>query len=275
MNARPSLGSLMTVPPLPHPCTRNPRPGQRVYPHSRYPPASAAKRAGGGYSSTDTSVSEGGARMNRTASITLLTSALAVTISPAQVIRPVLSSPREFVASVTIDDAGGAVYAVPTTNQFGTNPKHRKQIVRWNPATGVGTPITDFEEGVETVSVSDDGDWLAFVSSADPVGTNHDESPEVFVMHPDGTGLAQLTSQSLLPVGKRGVHSAVISGSGNRIVFAGRIDPLGTNPAYTTALFVVDRDGTNLRQLALDVLGPGFDVSDDGNNVVYIRNEAP
>jgi len=219
--------------------------------------------------------------MKRTGTLAVL-AALCALRAEAQVVRPLLSFPREFTSNVAIDDAGTAIYAVTSTNQFGTNPEYRKQIVRWDAATGVGAPVTDFEEGVESVSVSGDGSWLAFVSRADPLGTNHDESAELFVMHPDGTGLAQLTFENLLPLGQRGIRQAIISGSGNRIVFVGRVNLLGTNPTYTSALFVIDRDGTNLRQLQIDVSlaqefapngywpTPGLDISDDGSKIVYI-----
>jgi Tol biopolymer transport system component len=199
-----------------------------------------------------------------------------------QVMRPLFTFPAEKTTSVTIDRAGTVVYAVSSTNQFGTNPDYRYQIVRWDPVTGAGTPITDFEEGVVSVSVSDDGSWLAFVSAADLLGTNHDESPELYVMHPDGTGLVQLTSESFSPNKGRGVRSAVISGSANRIAFVGRINPLGANPTYTEALFVVDRDGSNLRQLKTDVriardfndfaYQVGLDISDDGTEIAYMSS---
>jgi hypothetical protein len=223
--------------------------------------------------------------VKRAACLGLLATMLVAVRAEAQVVRRVLSFPREFTSNVAIDDAGSVIYAVTSTNQFGTNPDYRKQIVRWDPVSGAGTQVTDFEEGVESVSVSDDGTWLAFVSCADPLGTNHDESAELFVMHPDGTGLAQLTSENLLPLFRRGIRGAVISGSGNRIAFIGSVNLLGTNPTYDSALFVIDRDGTNLRQLRVGVRlaqdgtptsywpGPGLDISDDGSKVVYLGAE--
>jgi hypothetical protein len=101
-------------------------------------------------------------------------------------------------AASSLDDAGTAVYVNASTNQLGGNPEHRFQIFRFDAATGAGQQITSFTKGVSnralTVSVSDDGQWIAFVSRADPVGQNHDASPEVFVMHPNGSGIAQLTN---------------------------------------------------------------------------------
>ena len=216
--------------------------------------------------------------------IATLLGGIAFSSAQAQTVRKVFDFPREATASITIDDAGSAVYAVSSTNQFGTNPGYLKQIVRWDPATGAGMQITSFEEGVESVSVSDDGNWLAFVSRANPLGTNHDESAEIFVMHPDGTGLAQVTSTSQPPfdqvLSRSEVLAAVISGSANRIAF------LQGSSSVSATLCVIDRDGTNLRQLSTGVyvgswtqLGPfssgqdadwrTFDISDDGGKVVY------
>ena len=198
---------------------------------------------------------------------------VAVTLSvpaAAQVVRVGLDAPKETDASATLDTAGSVAYTISTRDPFGTNPGLRRQIFRWDPATGAGTQVTAYDEGVASVSVSGDGTWLAFVSNADPLGTNHDESPELYVMQSNGTGLTQLTSFNLLPRPVRGLTRAVISGSANRIVFTGTIDPLGTNASLSHALFVVDRSGANLRQLATNV-GDLVDISDDGSKVLYVN----
>jgi Tol biopolymer transport system component len=212
----------------------------------------------------------------------LLVSAALSARADAQIVQLADDVPAPMDSTASIDAAGSVAYTVSTVDPFGTNPGHSRQIFRWNPATGAGTQVTSYEEGVETVSVSGDGTWLAFVSCADLLGTNHDESPELYVMHSDGTGLAQLTSFNLLPRPfPRGVVSAVISGSANRIVFTGAIDPFGTNPTLSKAVFVVDRDGSNLKQLAIDlgdvtfvpdtnwVISEVIDISDDGSRVIF------
>ncbi|HJQ99543.1 MAG TPA: hypothetical protein VJ826_14605, partial [Candidatus Polarisedimenticolaceae bacterium] len=106
-------------------------------------------------------------------------------------------------------------------------------------------------------------------------------------MHPDGTGLAQLTSGSSTPFqqaqGADEVIDAVISGSGNRIAFL-----FGPSlPFAACSLYVIDRDGTNSRLLRSGVsrgtyiqIWPighnttedtrSFDISDDGSKVVYM-----
>lgn len=212
----------------------------------------------------------------RQLSVGLFAALLVVSSPHAQVLREVTNFANEdFNTNTTLDDAGTVVYAVATTNQFGTNPGHRQQIFRWDPATGLGSQVTSFEEGVLTVSVSDDGEWLAFVSNGDLTGANHDESPELFVMRQDGTGLLQLTFDS--GTSSRGVHDAVIAGSGGRVVFLADTDPLGTNPGRTPRLFIVNRDGTGLAQIA-DPSNPyafaywrQFDVSDDGERVIFVK----
>ena len=109
------------------------------------------------------------------------------------------------VAASSLDDAGSTVFVNSSTNQLGGNPGHLFQIFRFDAATGAGQQVTSFPKGVSdlpgTVSVSDDGQWLAFVSRSDPVGQNHDASPELFVMRPDGSGLAQRTNDPALNAG--------------------------------------------------------------------------
>jgi hypothetical protein len=96
-------------------------------------------------------------------------------------------------------------------------------------------------------------------------------------MHPDGSGLSQVTSDTSL-AGDRAL-TALISGSGNRIAFISDTDPLGTNPERRPRGFAVDRDGQNLVQLGnlpLDSWSPAplLTISDDGSRL--LRNyQAP
>ena len=186
---------------------------------------------------------------------------------------PIIASSSGFSAT-SLDDAGTAVYVNTTTNQLGGNPEHRFQIFRFDAATGAGQQITSFSKGVsrrpQTVSVSDDGLLIAFVSRTDPVGQNHDASFEVFVMHPNGTGISQVTNDP--SVTAAGVTSAVLSGSANRVVFISRWNPLGTNPSNRTQLFVINVDGTGLRQLTNITTTSGLtgiSISDDGQRIVF------
>ena len=200
--------------------------------------------------------------------VVCLLTALTVTVANAQVVRLVKDLSGESVTAVAIDGTGTNVFAVASSNQYGTDPKYRNQIFRWDAASGAGTQLTNFELGVSSISISDDGQWLAFISTSDITGSNKDESDEVFVMHPDGTGLTQLTNDASLT--GWGVQCAKISGSGNRIVFVADTDPLGTNPARTTHAFVVDREGANLVQIqSAEALSSSSAISDDGNRVVF------
>src|SRR5262245_32760824 len=205
---------------------------------------------------------------------------LAVCAAPclAGTIRQPTDQKSTSIGATSLDDAGTAVYVNASTNQLGGNPEHRFQIFRFDAATGAGQQITSFSKGVSnrarTVSVSDDGLWIAFVSRADPVGQNHDASPEVFVMHPDGTGIAQVTNDP--SVTAPGVTAAVLSGSANRVVFSSRANLLGTNPSNHSQLFAINRDGTGLIQLTsttnrLDAFS-GISISDDGQRIVFGTN---
>ena len=194
----------------------------------------------------------------------------------AQVISQLKDLPDESLFHTAIDGSGSAVYAITTSNQLGTNPAYLPQIIRFDPVTGAGTQITSFAAGVRTVSVTDDGQWLAFVSEGDLTGANNDRSAELFVMHPDGTGLSQVTNDASFA--GDGVISAMISGSGNRVLFSADTDPLGTNPQRVAKVFVVNRDGTGLVQLGGAVRNAGevvpdpmMSISDDGEKIAFIE----
>ena len=194
--------------------------------------------------------------------------------SHGQTVRNLTNRPNEYYTEfrTALDDAGSLVYTVSSTNQFGTNPRHSLQIFRWDPATGLGSQVTSFAKGVEFVSISDDGQWLAFVSSSDLVGSNHDGSLELYVMRQDGTGIVQLTNVPAFDGGR--ISEAMIAGSGNRVAFVADTDPLGTNPDRQSQVFVIDRDGTGLRQLTSDppCVFCEISISDDGNRIVFLSS---
>ena len=185
-----------------------------------------------------------------------------------------------------LDDAGTTVYAPVATNQLGGNPDYKLQLFKFNAVTGAATQIVALDEGLslqdfpesleetlpKLVSVSDSGDWIAFMSLADPFGTNKDRSTELFVIKQDGTSLAQLTSDTGPNAGD--VTALDIDGSGNKIFFFARQNPsaLGTNPNRYGQLFSINRDGTGIAQLTTftaDGTCTRVSVSDDGTRIAF------
>src|SRR5262245_63503407 len=94
-------------------------------------------------------------------------------VAKAQVVSNLIDPSRGAMFTAAIDGPGAYVYAVSSTNQLGTNPQFTKQIFRWNATTGAGVQLTQFPAGVESVSVSDDGQWLAFISHGDLRSEEH------------------------------------------------------------------------------------------------------
>lgn len=173
-----------------------------------------------------------------------------------------------------LDDAGSVVVLNYPGDLTGENPRHAWQLVSWDAQTGEAIPRTAARDGVSdddgAVSISDDGQWIAFASPADLVGGNHDESVELYVMRADGTEIARLTDHPGSSPGE--VFQVAIAGSGNRIAFTANLDPSGTNPGRFPQLFVVDRSGSNLRQLTSAATRDSFlaiSVSDDGERIVF------
>lgn len=200
---------------------------------------------------------------------------LAVRTASAQVVRQLThhTGGSYQLGLGALDDAGTIVYAAANEDPLGTNPRRVSQVFHWDAANGVVGQVLHPSEGVSGVSVSDDGQWLAFVSRADLIGQNHDESPELYVMRSNGTQLAQLTNDPALNAGD--VVAAQISGSGNRVAFTANTNPLGANSSRRVQLFVINRDGTGLAQLTPQTsTNPvlSFSISDDGQRLVYVRS---
>lgn len=173
-----------------------------------------------------------------------------------------------------MDDAGTAVFINSSTDQLGGNGEHVFQIFKFDAATGAGEQLTDFEVGVTGwhfgLSVSDDGQWIAFLSSGDLTGQNPDASRELFVMAADGTQITQLTNDTSVLAGS--VSFFEMTDDGNSVVFVSTSDLTGENPSGTHQIFKVDRDASGLAQITSGAdLGYiwGFDVSDDGQRIVF------
>jgi hypothetical protein len=109
---------------------------------------------------------------------------LAAAPSPAGVVRPIRDiGQRESHAAPVIDDTGSTVVLPSFSDPFGTNPRRAAQLQLWDVGTGAGFQVGNLEHGVAAnvysyspwirlpwVSVTDDGQTLAFVSSSDPRG---------------------------------------------------------------------------------------------------------
>lgn len=171
---------------------------------------------------------------------------------------------------------GSEIIVASSTNQYvaGGNPEHRFQISSLDPVTGVATPLTSFPASLthlrHNVSVTDDGQWLAFISSGDLVpGQNGDRSDEAFAMKRDGTGLTQLTHVTGANGGS--MIRIATAGAADRVMVATSADLTGGNPQRAHQVFVMKRDGSNLIQVtnapsgAIDHLW----ISDDGTRIAF------
>jgi Tol biopolymer transport system component len=212
--------------------------------------------------------------------IALAVCSMVMTLLPAQaqVLRQLTDLNRDGFAAWGVDDGGGTAVAVWKGDPLGTNPDHAYQIFKWALPGGSAVQLTSFPAGVHrTVSITDDGQWLVFDSAADPLEQNGDGTVELFLMRADGTDITQLTDDDVL--GGGGAECPMISGSGNRVLFYGTYDPLGTNPEHLTQLFIIDLASSNITQLTQGDSGIRVphssngrcypSISDDGERVAF------
>lgn len=121
-----------------------------------------------------------------------------------------------------------------------------------------------------TAKISGDGSKVTFASDADLTGANGDHTEEIFVVNTDGTGLAQLSSDSVVT---NESDDPCINADGSVVVFESSADLTGGNPDYSDEIMVVNSDGTGLLQLtsaslaAVDSQNPC--ISADGSKVAF------
>jgi len=191
----------------------------------------------------------------------------------AQVLRQLTDTPTEFVGDYAVDDSGNLVVAV-TSEVTSTNQGNRVRAVGWDLLGGSRFDIVPFSVCCD-LTVSDDGQWTAFVSAADPLGQNPDGGDDVFLASIDGVTIRQLTNR---PAGDSRLDP-LLSGSGNRVLYMDTTDPLGTNPGGLPQLFLVGADGAGLTQLTTitnaDAGFCGFTISDDGGRISFASTDDP
>ncbi|MCP3978893.1 MAG: hypothetical protein GY716_06120, partial [bacterium] len=85
----------------------------------------------------------------------------------------------------------------------------------------------------------------------------------------DGSDIVQLTHHPKINSGD--VRNAMISGSGNRVVYSANSNPLGTNPSRMPQLFVVDTATLDVTQLttAGEIDWPEFSIDDAGDRIAF------
>jgi Tol biopolymer transport system component len=183
-------------------------------------------------------------------------------------------------SNFAVDDAGTFVVTA-STEDTGANPNNEPRLVGFTLPAGLRAEIVPFPVLIGNTSVSDDGQWIAFVSAANPVGQNPDGSLEAFLASRDGTTIRQLTNRSSFSAPN---PRPVLTGSANRVLFVDTGNPLGANPAGLEQLFVIDASGSNLRQLTTVAdpaksfcapfvpYPPTHSVDDAGRHAVFTHN---
>jgi TolB protein len=122
--------------------------------------------------------------------------------------------------------------------------------------------------GEHPLSISGDGTKIAFVTSVN-------NASHIFVINSDGTGLKQLTSDSE-GIGLGG-GSPSISGDGTKIVFTKAGSGSGPNDPHTEEIFIVNSDGSGLKQLTHKSGGDGSvdfkspSISNDGSKIAFFH----
>jgi Tol biopolymer transport system component len=201
--------------------------------------------------------------MVRLRCIALLAAVAWFSSTPAQVVRQVTSLIQTRTTGAALDDAGSVAFAVSDGDPYGTNPAHRFQLFKWDPATGVGEQVTSFPEGLDLdfylygPSVTDDGSKVVFLLDR-----------RLAMVNADGSGLVQLTTTPAE------IDQFQIAGNGSRVVFYSPANLTGSNPGGVFQIFAVEADGSGLRQLTSSTHFSGWaTISDDGQRIAFITTD--
>jgi Tol biopolymer transport system component len=141
-----------------------------------------------------------------------------------------------------------------------------------NPHRLFPCPGDDVCGGAHLASWSPDGQWIAFSLATGPVTHHQSADVSIWAIHPDGTGLRQITH----PIGfqRSEDFDPQWSPDGTRIVFERRLARRDWKPAVFTA---DSTDGSDVMRVSPkgQSAGDSPDWSPNGRWIIYRNDEAP
>jgi Tol biopolymer transport system component len=159
--------------------------------------------------------------------------------------------------------AFGIVNGTGNNNEiFGIN-RDGTGLIRYTDCSGPNPQYSAYPE------VSDDGQTIVFIAQCDHLGTNPDNSGELFRIDPDGQNLIQLTS------GPGGLSRSLVwprlDATGTWVVFSGDVDLDGGNADNHFEVWRMQTNGTNLQRLTTDPVYDSRhpDISASGSRIVF------
>jgi len=181
----------------------------------------------------------------------------------------------DFVAG-RISGDGTTMVWVDTEDPLGTNPGGNTQLFAQDLSSSNITQLTldpaRFSYRVREWDVTDNGDFVVFVSDNDITGDNPNFEGNVFIASTSGAGITQVTR---INAATDSVRNPQMANSGV-IVFATAEDLTGDNLTGSAQIFSIDFDGTGLAQVTSGDLGVrDLALADDGNRIAFTSNSDP
>jgi hypothetical protein len=179
-------------------------------------------------------------------------------------------------AAGRISGDGTTVVWVDTEDPVGTNVGGDIQLFAKDLASDTITQLTLdptlFSYRVREWDVTDNGDFVVFVSDDNITGDNPAFEGNVFVAPTNGSGITQITR---INAGTDPVRFPQIANSGV-MVFATSDDLTGDNLTGSVQIFTINFDGTGLTQVTTGDLGVrDLALADDGNRIAFTSNSDP
>jgi Tol biopolymer transport system component len=157
---------------------------------------------------------------------------------------------------VKISHDGQWVCFASNADLTGENADHKYELfVVKTDGTGLDQLTREDNPGgtsyqVSNVFISPDGQRVGFGSTGNPLGRNADHSKEVFIIKRDGTGLAQVTDNP--DAATEFDMGQGMTQNGGVLLIMGTANPTGQNPDGHSEVFLVNADGSGLRQMTCD-----------------------
>ena len=178
-----------------------------------------------------------------------------------------------FFQAIAISNNGSTLAFTSNSDLTGANPQLAQQLFTHNATSGTRqlTQLNPFLGFINELTISGNGEHIAFTTDSNLTGDNPDFSTELFLAGIDGNIIEQITNTL-----GQDVSSLSISDTGNRISFISNGDLTGNNPDGSNEAFLFDTESgiSQITNFSLDFSINGSIVSStfitaDGHQIIF------
>ena len=178
-----------------------------------------------------------------------------------------------YTSDIKFADQGNLISFISESDLTGDNSGNYMQVFTVDADGSNIFQVTSTSTNITLYDISDDGLWVVYRSTDDPLESNSDGGSELFKIGTDGANLSQVTDipASDTPIN---LNKLEVSDDGSTAAFITSLELIsGGNAGGFTQVYTINTDGSNLAQISnlqSDHFENHLSLSGDGQYVAFL-----